>query len=155
MEIHEALDKISSSIKHNDWFYDISIDGPNKIIVYTKWQSGDIIKQIPEFIDNIQVLVHFVPRTISWAPKTPTIIVAQSNTDSDEGPEYNINDLIKELDRIEKLCGSHTLQDIFYEIHDGKNAVTNLSARYPEVRRDLELLYDRYGFDVIYEEIDG
>lgn len=63
--------------------------------------------------------------------------------------------LQNELERLEKICGSYTLQDIFYEVQDGKNAVTNLSARYPEVRQRMEKLYDMYGFDVIYEELDG
>lgn len=59
------------------------------------------------------------------------------------------------LEKLEKDCGSFVLQDIFYEIHDGKNAVTNNSTRYPEVRKKLEKLYREYGFDVIYDELDG
>ena len=63
--------------------------------------------------------------------------------------------LQNELTRLEKVCGSFTLQDIFYEIQDGKNAVTNLSSRYPEVHQAMKRLFDEYGFDVIYEELDG
>jgi hypothetical protein len=63
--------------------------------------------------------------------------------------------LQNELTRLEKACGSYTLQDIFYEIQDGKNAVTNLSSRYPEVHAAMKKLFDEYGFDVIYEELDG
>jgi hypothetical protein len=63
--------------------------------------------------------------------------------------------LENELTRLEKTCGSNTLQDIFYEIRDANNAVTNLSARYPDIRKALEKLYDQYGFDVIYENLDG
>lgn len=69
--------------------------------------------------------------------------------------DLSMRHLEDELDRLEKLCGSNSLQDIFYEIQDGKNAVTNLSARYPDVRTRLEKLYDQYGFDVIYENLDG
>jgi hypothetical protein len=69
--------------------------------------------------------------------------------------ENDIGELIDELSRLEKICGSNTLQDIFYEIHDGKNAVTNLSDRYPLIKGSLQSLYDEYGFDVIYEELDG
>ena len=72
-----------------------------------------------------------------------------------EEEEKSVLHLQKELDRLEKSCGSRTLQDIFYEVQDGKNAVTNMSARYPEVRQTMEKLYDEYGFDVIYEELDG
>ena len=74
------------------------------------------------------------------------------------GPEEEEKSLLylqNELTRLEKICGSYTLQDIFYEIQDGKNAVTNMSARYPEVHTRLQKLYSLYGFDVIYEELDG
>jgi hypothetical protein len=69
--------------------------------------------------------------------------------------ELSVRALTDELDRLEKLCGSNILQDIFYEVHDQKNAVTNLSARYPEVRTRIQKLYDKYGFNAIYEELDG
>jgi hypothetical protein len=69
--------------------------------------------------------------------------------------ELSVRALTDELDRIERSCGSNVLQDIFYEVHDGTNAVTNLSARYPEVRQRVQKLYDKYGFDTIYEELDG
>lgn len=72
-----------------------------------------------------------------------------------EEEEKSIMYLQRELDKLEKACGSYTLQDIFYEVQDGKNAVTNMSDRYPEVRKSLERLYNLYGFDVIYEELDG
>lgn len=69
--------------------------------------------------------------------------------------ELSVRALTDELDRLERLCGSNILQDIFYEVHDKTNAVTNLSAKFPEVRGRVERLYDKYGFDIIYEELDG
>ncbi|CAM6004238.1 unnamed protein product [Sphagnum balticum] len=79
--------------------------------------------------------------------------VEQSLLDDSDTPDTSL--LTRELDRLEKQCGSNILQDIFYEIHDGKNAVTNLGAKYPEVRESLMDLYRAYGFDVIYNEMDG
>jgi hypothetical protein len=69
--------------------------------------------------------------------------------------ELSVRALTDEIDRLERICGSNILQDIFYEIQDGKNAVTNLSAKFPEVRTRMQKLYDKYGFDIIYEELDG
>lgn len=69
--------------------------------------------------------------------------------------ELSVRALTDEIDRLERICGSNILQDIFYEIQDGKNAVTNLSAKFPEVRARMQKLYDKYGFDIIYEELDG
>jgi hypothetical protein len=53
------------------------------------------------------------------------------------------------------MCGSNIMQDIFYEVHDKENAVTNLSAKFPDVRKSMEKLYAQYGFDLIYENMDG
>lgn len=69
--------------------------------------------------------------------------------------DQSLRHLQNELDRLEKVCGSHTLQDIFYESHDGKNAVTNMSKHYVDVRKSMDKLIQEYGFDVIYEELDG
>lgn len=69
--------------------------------------------------------------------------------------ELSVRALTDELDKLERLCGSNILQDIFYEVHDKGNAVTNLSAKFPEVRQRMEKLHDKYGFDIIYEELDG
>lgn len=80
---------------------------------------------------------------------------AEEDVAGEEEEEKSIMYLQRELDKLEKECGSYTLQDIFYEVQDGKNAVTNMSARYPNVRKGLERLYNLYGFDVIYEELDG
>ena len=75
--------------------------------------------------------------------------------DEHEQEDLSQRRLENELTRLEKACGSNTLQDIFYEIRDAQNAVTNFSARYPDVRSALEKLYEQYGFDVIYENLDG
>lgn len=81
--------------------------------------------------------------------------MVEDQVDGTEEEDKSLLHLQNELFRLEKICGSHTLQDVFYEIHDGRNAVTNLSDRYPEVRKPLERLYKEYGFDVVYEELDG
>lgn len=85
-------------------------------------------------------------------------VLADPNYDPIDEPEQedlSQRRLENELTRLEKACGSNALQDIFYEIRDAHNAVTNLSARYPDVREALEKLYEQYGFDVIYENLDG
>ena len=80
---------------------------------------------------------------------------AMEEEDRERILEERVQKLTDELDRLEKICGSNVLQDIFYEIHDKGNAVTNLSARYLEVRQRMEVLYNEYGFDIIYDELDG
>lgn len=67
----------------------------------------------------------------------------------------NLDELGRELDRLERQCGPNILFDIFFEIHDGKNAVTNLGTKFPDVHRVMQGLYHEYGFDPIYNELEG
>lgn len=68
--------------------------------------------------------------------------------------ELSVHVLTDELSRLEKSCGTNILGEIFFEIHDKCNAITNLSVKYPEVRFVLEKLYNQYGFDPIYKELE-
>lgn len=164
-----------------DWFYEIGADQYGRTVVYVHYMCHETLHSIPDVVDGKQVLVHFAASKTATReqfvdmPQAPgasfmqAAKAAQANgIDTGVGQidivaevagpdeeEKSILHLQKELDRLEKICGSYTLQDIFYEIQDGRNAVTNLSARYPEVRKGLERLYEMYGFDVIYEEMDG
>lgn len=177
MEISEGFDLLSNMFKDRDWFYDIGLDQYGRIVVYVKYMCQETLHDIPDKVADKQVLVHFA------ASKTATAEQFTNQPDHEPFPlvnrimdasndaefvdkngvvelpssylENDVADLCRELDRLERVCGSNILQDIFYEIHDGKNAVTNLSAKYPEVKSKLVKLYDEYGFDVIYEELDG
>ena len=150
MNISEAATQLGENLCGQEWFVNVGISGHNKLVVYTKWQTMAILQEIPDKFAGYQVCVHFAPKNVAPVPiLKPLLVPIESDI------EYTIADLIKELDKLEKECGSNILQDIFYEVQDGKNAVTNLSARYPDVRKSMEVLFDRYGFDVIYEELDG
>jgi hypothetical protein len=164
MDVREATNMIVNQFQDREWFANaVAQDSilPHQVIVLTKWQSKDILMEIPETFAGYQVLVHFSSSKPIVSPLSTHFAPASSEPEPDESQvsesmrPLDINYLIKELDRLERLCGSRTLQDIFYEIHDGKNAVTNMSSKYSEVRIPLEKLYNSFGFDVIYEEIDG
>jgi hypothetical protein len=184
MSINEGMDQLSQQFKGRDWFYDVGTDQYGRIVVYVKYMCHETLHEIPDKAGGVQVLVHFAasktatreqftetptPKPLSPVEFTQKAKEAQANgidvgvgqmlDELDVGAfstkELTSRYLQDELDRLEKICGSRTLQDIFYEIQDGPNAVTNLSARYPEVRKGMEKLYDQYGFDVIYEELDG
>jgi hypothetical protein len=160
MDMSEVLSQLSQMFKDRDWFHDVGVEQFGRPVVYVKYACHETLHDIPDTFGGKQVLVHFAASklasreqfTNSSAPKlsTPSPVVVPV---VDTPPDFNA--LCEELDRLEKSCGTNTLQDIFYEVHDGKNAVTNLSSRYPDVRASLEKLYETYGFDVIYEEMDG
>jgi hypothetical protein len=175
MEKSEAMDQLSQKFKGQDWFYDVGLDQYGRIVVYAHWINSEVYKLVPDNVEKFQVLIHFAgsktatreqfvtsptaPGSTLTAFKTEEVSEDQVDVVTEvagpEDEEKSLPHLQKELDRLERVCGSYTLQDIFYEIQDGKNAVTNLSARYPEVHDAMKKLYDQYGFDVIYEELDG
>jgi hypothetical protein len=169
MDSNEALKQLAGQFGREEWFHSTGLDQYGRLVVYVKHMNHATLHDIPDFVDGKQVLVHFAGSLLATrdqftnrqdtpgstlkahVPEEPTV---EEEVGSEE-EEKSILFLQKELDRLEKICGSNTLQDIFYESHDRENAVTNLSARYPEVRERIEKLYTMYGFDVIYEELDG
>jgi len=163
---------LHEQFKNREWFYSVERDQYNRLVVYTKFSCHETLHDIPDRVEGIQVLCHFAGSKTATAVKfaSSTIVkvisspklelVLEEKDDKIEELdssflEFDLNELYKKLDCLERRCGSISLQDIFYEVHDGENSITNLSAKYPEVRRGLEELYDEYGFDVIYNELDG
>jgi hypothetical protein len=156
MNLDEVLDSLSQSFKNEEWFYEVGIGDFNRPTVYVHFMNREILSKIPNKIANFSINVHYAASKKSHkeicveAPK-PIVTYVPVPLDLDVDMSY----LVQELERLEKSCGSNILQDIFYETHDGPNAVTNLSARFPDVRETLQKLYKMYGFDLIYEEMDG
>lgn len=145
------------------WFDSVGRDKFGRLTVYVKFMSLEVLTEIPLQLDG-RVLIHYATSRTAQADQ----FKAQANKPPSLLPEVPVNivelddkiiestdGMCTELDSLEKLCGSNILQDIFYEVHDGVNAVTNLSTRFPEVRERVESLYNEYGFDLIYEELDG
>jgi hypothetical protein len=181
MDSNEALKQLAVQFGPKNWFHSTGLDQYGRLVVYVKYMNHTTLHSIPDFVDGKQVLVHFiasktatrdqfVDHGITSKPYVPiydatidtSAVVAEIADEDDvlaEEEQELLQYLQKELDLLEKLCGSNTLQDIFYECHDENiapgSSVTNLSGRYPEVRERVENLYDMYGFDAIYNELDG
>lgn len=179
LTLNEGLDYLKENLQNKDWFYSTSLNENNKIVVYVNYMSKDILQHVPLHIAGYHVLVHFAAAekakrdnfTDTVKPKFLQTPAEEILSNEDEIGSYDVASLvdltdeldvdineqylISELERLEKICGSHILQDLFYEAHDQDNAVTNLSAKFPEVRQAMDKLYKEYGFDVIYNELDG
>jgi len=149
-----------------EWFHSVSRDQFGRLVVYVKFMNHETLNDIPLQLDKEHVLVHFMPPKNEVVPQrqeeTPIPLVQFKMSEIEELDRDDLEDdlgdldfLAQELDRLERVCGSNILQDIFYEVHDGKNAITNLSVRFPEVAASMQHLYDTYGFDVVYDELDG
>lgn len=157
--ISQELSSLLESLDQYDWFCDAEFDAFGKFVIYVHEYPLVFAGKLPSTIGGKQILIHYAcaqPKVAqasvvikSEAPVKLEVKEAEDITNEDM--QY----LTSQLDRLEKICGSNILQDIFYETHDGQNAVTNLSARFSDVRESLEKLYDAFGFDLIYEELDG
>lgn len=182
MDKQEGINQLVEMYKDREWYHSVGLDQYGRIVVYVHFMNHETLHDIPDNMGKHQVLVHFAGSKTATRdqfvsmPQAPGASFVQAAKEAQtngvdvgvgqmideldqvvgsEEEEKSILYLQKELDKLEKMCSSYTLNDIFYEIQDGKNAVTNMSARYPEVRQRLEKLYSMYGFDVIYEELDG
>jgi hypothetical protein len=176
-EDDSILTELRQTYKGKDWFYDAGYDQYGRPVIYVKFDCHETIWHLPNVIQGKQLLVHlaasiignkedyfvkssnghgslprFIPKVV--AVVKPSVVETMEDTEEQERElELSVQALTDELDRLEKLCGSNILGEIFFEEHDGANAVTNLSTRYPEVRQRMHTLYDKYGFDTIYEEL--
>lgn len=138
------INKISKLLAAEDWFAGATRDKHNKVVVYTKYQNYDVLTSIPDYVDNDQILIHFAPQD---AEKFSTSIVL-----SKEG-DLNEKDLNNTLLKLELSSGKEIVYEIFYEILDGANAVSNFSEMYPSIRKTMEELLEIYGFDVLEERV--
>jgi hypothetical protein len=164
-ELHERF-------ANKDWFHSVGFDKYHRLVVYVKYMCDETTNGIPQQLGGVRILVHFAgSKNIKkelyahkgYKPKEVFVSEAVEDLgDSDDidfieepNTPLDLRELIDELVRLEKMSGSNIMQDIFYEVHDGVNAVTNLSSKFPEVRQGMEKLYHQYGFDLIYENMDG
>src|SRR5271166_744390 len=146
--MQEVIKSLEILLDPYDWFHEIGVED-NRYIVYVSYmdQSQDSI--IPDRApDGKQILCHFVSSmTVAkdkfldlTSPTMENVLVDEceflSKSDVDDLEQFQ-----KELGELQKICGSHTLQEIFFEIKDQENAVTNMTIRFPEVRKELEKLY--------------
>lgn len=180
--MQDALKELEILLDPYDWFFEVEAE-PRRYVVYVTAMCREQDDIIPDRAsDSRQVVVHFARSKTATAqdflvddkPKTngisylkmPLIAHDESGSITQQDLEValkelqdvdvpNLGALASALTRLEKQCGANILFDIFFEVHDGKNAVTNLGARYPEVKEAMKELYDEYGFDPIYEELEG
>jgi hypothetical protein len=180
MNKNEAISHLTQLYSGYEWFDHVDVDKRNRYVVYVKFMNLETMTVVQKELDGKHVLVEWATSkpdyvkakygkvsTLSelrpYVPSVSQFIVTAKQAGQDSlGIESNftvdevdVDDVICELDRLERICGSKILQDIFYEIHDGPNAVTDRGSQYPIVKESLAALYDKVGFDVIYEELDG
>lgn len=169
--MHEEIEQLTNMFKNHNWFHSIGIDQYGRYVIYTHFMCKEIFDDIPDFMFGKQVIIHFASSKMARLENFITNVNLKSFSKSESIPtsfekmlpdidessasslENDIDYLISELSRLRKICNPNNLDSIFYEEHDGKNAVTNLSIKFPEVREAMGILYNIYGFDLIYDNI--
>lgn len=161
MFIHENINSFSESLKQYPWFCNTDLDQFGRFVVYVDKMDLSFISSVPDKIDGKSILFHFTASRI--ANKDNYIIQGNNNFFTHYVPlepvEEEIDDpdlefLISELNRLKEICGKNILDDLFFETHDNKNAITNHSIKFPAIRESMNRLYNDYGFDLIFEELD-
>lgn len=151
------LETLSTMLKNNEWFDSVELDELGRPTVYVHAMNLETLQKIPEKVGGKQVLCHFsafrkAHREQFVDDRTKPSFMQTQNFTKEDKPLFvriqpNYNDLDLEVDRLTGICGPSILEQIFWEIHDGKNKVTNLGVKFPDIMDDLSELYSEFGFD--------
>ena len=140
MSIDDGIEILTSLFFEKDWFVEVEIDKLNRYVVYVSAMNAETMATIPDQMLGRSVVSHF----IASKPKQSAI--------SEDDQEYDLPYLMGELAR---YCGDEDIECIFFECHDGENAVSNKSELHPDARIKMQKLYDIYGFDLIFDHLEG
>lgn len=170
--IEDACHRLSGLLYSYPWFAKKVIKHPsshNAIIAYVHLMNAEVFAVVPDKCEGYDVKVHFIA-SAPIEPGAPSPYVSSPQARPafnpaalapakpllDEEPVFTQTlDVHNEIWKLQRVCGKDALTDIFYEIHDGDDAVTELSEEYPAVRAELQKLYNEFGFDVLFEELDA
>lgn len=139
----EILNTLKELFSNYDWFYDVGLDEFNKPVVYVHHMNTDIFNIIRK--ESSVVKIYYS----SYAKLKASNYIEELNAEPD------LDHLNTEIRYLQSICKRDLLQHVFYEIHDGDNAVTNYSSALSEVREMLEDLYNTYGYDLLYEKLES
>ncbi len=179
MELSEALSTLNQKMFYYDWYAKkVAVNTMlyNSIVVYAHRIDAAVYAAVPDKIGNWDVRVHFfasynanadtfkvAPKTLleQFATKVGTVPTGMLAATSLTPPVEEVTELTEEdfdvseeVWQLSKQCGWDALEEIFYEIHDGPNAITERSKDFPGVAASIKELYDLVGFDVLAEEIE-
>lgn len=133
------------------WFHSVGTDQYGRIVVYVNYMCHETLYEVPDRVDGKQVLTHFAASKL--AKREDFTNTPGSQPKQQQAPDVDL--LNRDVQTLVNDLGREKVRDIFYEIHDGPNALTSLSQKHPYSRDVLEKLYDEYGFDVLFDLLDN
>lgn len=155
--IQNALTLLTAQLKKHSWFAEADKHGAlhNAIVVYVYEISPAINQVIPQQVAGWDVRVHYFTSTFDYNSKPISIHEATKTLLLEEEVEFlPAFDLDNELQELRMVCGKNKLIDIFFEVHDRDDAITNFSFDFPVVKERLQVLYNDFGFDVLWDKLD-
>lgn len=146
----DKLESLQNLFKNESWFYSVGSDKFNRPVLYVNYLNKELINFIrSKSQDNF--LIHYASYAMCNKSKYVTLLNKQADSIPDD---LDTKYLIDEVEYLQSICKRSMLQDIFFEVHDGTNAVTSLSQSFPEIRQSINDLYHIYGYDLLYEELE-
>jgi hypothetical protein len=147
-----ALKTLVSKFGSQSWFHSAEIEPTWKqtVILYAKEMSPEILKAVPERIEDCRVLLHFssYKELVENAKKPIAAPVAMEEKQKKEVEEPTLTSRVWAL---KKICGKENLLSVLNEIN--AKAETKVAEEYPAVLEELTKLDDEFGYDVLYEEL--
>jgi hypothetical protein len=164
------MNDLNNKYGKEPWFHSVDADQFGNLVVYAKYLNSEVLQSVPDTFGGKKVLLHFAAHKEA-KPTTYVSPAAQSsfwssmkagiNLNPQNFETHKLNDdldgepyLTEKLWELRRICGADNLADIFFEIHDGEDAITDLSKEFPSVRKAMEELYEIYGFDVLFNEVE-
>lgn len=145
------------------WYHSVGTDKYGRHVVYIKYSCMETLKDIVDQVDGKQVMVHFGSYAEASREKFCEVLKprfqAAPEPESPSEEEKELAFLEMEIFALKRICGEDNLVDILYEIHEKTTGqvnlhLTNVSKEFPEARVRLEKLYDKFGCDVLFNEIE-
>jgi hypothetical protein len=143
---NKAIETLKEKLSSKDWFVGAEIDPDYKlsVVCYVSKMNTDILKEIPEKIDDENILIHFAP----YKPPPPITLDDLKK----ENKEIKISDIDpeSEIEHLILICGKGNLMIILDEIHnaDEKKA---MSKEFEKVASQMNALYDEFGYDILFD----
>ncbi len=166
--MNTELDDFVKSVEKYNWFCDFYLDNNKKLIIYVSYMDMKFISLVPQKISGTQILFHFIEskpvykKHCAFCDKscvnTLSVCSFHDKPHDEESNGYfsyedGLNFLFDQIDHLEEICGYEILQDIFFEVCDGDDAVSNYSEEFPDVREELDSLVESFGIDILYDKI--
>lgn len=147
----DVTTSLKQSYGHYDWFHSVGEDQYRCTVLYVKYLNAEVLNLTLNLPRDVKI--HFAGSLEATLTQYANVIPSPVEpVVSNEPDPINVRSELFDLSRI---CGRDNLVDIFYEVHDGPNAVSSISNDYPSARQGMQVLYDAVGFDILFEELDG